>query len=173
MKKAHILIGALCLLILPLYSTAQGSDVSAAQTEFSLNIAKNILKAAGGLANDFANFKGDFLQKDGSGNSYYSVKDIEIGTSSQYVIMRANGAYTYAAIFEPKDDSDKTPILAFTAFTGGIITVRQNTDINVVQDSAGSQGTTLKYFLMAKDIKIASFTFDTGTKSGTLLVAIQ
>jgi len=173
MKKAHILIAALCLLIIPLCSTAQGSDVSAEQTEFSLNIARNILKAAGGLTDDFASFKGDFLQKDGSGNSYYSVKDIEIGTSSQYVIMRANGAYTYAAIFEPKDDSDKTPILAFTAFTGGIMTIRQNSDITVVSDPAGTQGSTLKYFLMAKDIKIASFSFDTSTKSGTLLVAIQ
>jgi len=173
MKKAHLFIAALCLLLLPLCSIAQTADVAAQQTEFSLNIARNILKAATGLSNDFADFKGDFLQKDDSGNSYYTVKDLEIGTSSQYVIMRANGAYTYAAIFKPKDDDDKTPILAFTAFTGGIMTIRQNTDIRVVEDSAGTQGSTIKYFLMAKDIKIASFSFDTGTKSGTLLVAIQ
>ncbi len=172
MKKAHLLIAALCLLILPFCSTAQTSDATA-QAEKSLNIARNILKAAFGLTNDFSNFKGDFLQKDESGNSYYSVKDLEIGTSSQYVIMRANGAYTYAAIFEPKDENDNTPTLAFAAFTGGIITIRQNSDINVIEDPAGTQGSTLKYFLTAKDIKIASFTFDTSKKSGTLLVAVQ
>src|SRR5258708_24089064 len=97
MKKSHILITALWLLILPLCSNAQTSTV-ADQTEFSLNIARTILKAAGGLTNDFADYKGDFLQKDGSGNSYYMVKGLDIGTSSQYVIMRANGSYTYAAI---------------------------------------------------------------------------
>ncbi len=168
-----MLIAALCLLLLPFCCSAQTSDSPADQAEFSLNIARNMLKAAGGLANDFVNFKGDFLQKDNSGNSYYAAKDIEIGTSSQYVILRSNGAYTYAAIFEPKDDNDKTPVLAFTAFTGGIMTIRQNTDISVVNDPVGTQGSTLKYYLMAKDMKIASFTFDTTTKSGTLLVAIQ
>ena len=75
MKKVHILIGSLCLLILPLCSIAQTSDVSAEQTEFSLNIAKNILKAAGGLTNDFANFKGDFQEmsvQNFSEMTYYS-----------------------------------------------------------------------------------------------------
>ena len=171
MKKIHLFIAAVCLLFIPLCSSAQTATAEA--TELSLNMARNMLKAAGGLTNDFANFKGDFLQKDNSGNSYYTVNGIEMGTNSQYVIMRANGAYTYAAIFEPKDDNDQTPTLAFAAFTGGIITIRKNTDINVVSDPAGTQGTTLKYFLMAKDIKIASFSFDTSTKSGTLLVAIQ
>jgi hypothetical protein len=173
MKTSHIFIAALCMLIIPFCSSAQTSESAKDDTEFSLNIARNILKAASGLSNDFANFKGDFLQKDDSGNSYYVAKDIDIGTSRQYVIMRANGAYTYAAIFEPKDDNDKTPILAFTAFTGGIAVIKENSDISVAQDPAGTQGSTLKYYLMAKDIKIASFTFDTGTKSGTLLVAIQ
>jgi len=173
MKRSHILIAALCLLMLPFISNAQASSSPAEDTQLSLDIARNILKAARGLANDFADFKGDFLQKDDSGNSYYTVKDIEIGTSRQYVIMRANGAYTYAAIFEPKDDNDKTPTLAFTAFTGGIRIIQDNPDVTIVQDTEGTQGSKLKYFLKAKDIKIASFTFDVGTKSGTLLVAIQ
>jgi hypothetical protein len=172
MKKTFILIVA-CALLVPLISNAQAPQITASDTEFSLNIARNILKAATGLANDFADFKGDFLQKDGSNNSYYMVKDIDIGTSSQYVVVRANGAVTYAAVFDPKDENDKTPLLAFTAFTGGIIAIRPNTDITVEEDSAASQGSTLKYYLKAKDIKIASFTFDTGTKSGTLLVAVQ
>jgi len=165
----------LCVLIFPFFSKAQTADAStlADQTNKSLDIARNILKVAAGLSDDFAAYKGDFIQKDNSGNSYYAVKGFEIGTDSQYVIMRANGASTYAAIFDPKDGNDNTPTLAFAAFTGGIITIRQNNDITVEQDATASTGSTLKYYLKAKDIKIASFTFDTGTKSGTLLVAIQ
>jgi hypothetical protein len=173
MKRSLLLIALFGAFILPAkFSAAQ--TVTAEDTEFSLNIARNILKAASGLTNDFANFKGDFLQKDeSSGNSYYSAKGLEMGTGSQFVVVKANGVVTYAVIFNPKDDNDKTPILAFTAFTGGIMTIRVNSDISVEQDPAGTQGTTLKYFLKAKDIKIASFSFDTSTKSGTLLVAIQ
>ena len=177
MKRSIILIATLCALIFPMaYSNAQTSDASTitpADVELSLNIARNILKAASGIANDFADFKGDFVRKSDSGNSWYMAKGLEMGTGLQYVIVRPNGGVSYAVIFNPKDESDKTPLIAFTAFVGGIITIRQNDDITVEQDPAGTQGTTIKYFLKAKDIKVASFSFDTGTKSGTLLVAIQ
>ncbi len=170
MKRSLFLIAAVLVLAFPIGSYAQSSADDATK---SLDMARNMIKVALGITDDFVKYKGDFLQKDDKGNSYYAVKDLDIGTNSQYVIIRANGGSTYAAIFEPKDADDKTPTLAFAAFTGGIITVRANSDINVVNDPAGTQGSTLKYFMMAKDIKIASFTFDTSTKSGTLLVAIQ
>ena len=175
MKRSLLLLVTFCALAVPFFSNAQTSDgsTSAEMATKSLDMARNILKIAMGLTDDFAAYKGDFLQKDDSGNSYYAVKDFEIGTNSQYVIIRANGGSTYAAIFDPKDENDQTPTLAFAAFTGGIITIRKNNDISVEQDAAASTGSTLKYYLKAKDIKIASFTFDVSKKSGTLLVAIQ
>ena len=81
MKKSILLLVTLCAFAIPFYSSAQTSDCSTSteQATKSLDMARKFLKIAAGLADDFAAYKGDFLQKDGSGNSYYQVKDFEIG----------------------------------------------------------------------------------------------
>lgn len=172
MKKTIILTTLLFTLFAPVLSKAQSAPASQEDVTKSLEIARNIIKASTGLADDFVNYKGEFLQKDGSDNAYYTVKDIDVGTSTQYVVVRAKGGTIFAAIYTGKDKQDKGPILAFTAFTGGVITLRKNSDLSIVADDAPAKGT-LKYYLKIKDTKIASFTYDVEANKGTLLVAVQ
>jgi hypothetical protein len=177
MKSTIILLALASVLIIPSVSKAQGTVVASTTTAnpdvtLSLDIARNMLKAAKGITNNFADFKGDFLQKDGSGNSYYMVKDLNMNTETQFVVLRHGGDYTYAAVYKAKDDSDKIPVLAFTAFTGGITTLTDG-NFSVVKDSATQPANTLKYFLAIKGNKIASYSFNVDTKEGTFIVAIQ
>jgi FlaG/FlaF family flagellin (archaellin) len=178
MKSTIILLALAGVLVFPALSRAQGPVPVAAKTienadvTLSLEMARNMLKAGKGLTNSFADMKGDFLQKDDSGNSYYTVKDFNLNTDSQYVIQRTSGDYNFAAIFKQKDANDKIPMLAFTAFTGGIITVA-GSNFTVARDDAAQPASTLKYYLKVKDIKIASFTFNVDTKEGTFIVAVQ
>lgn len=171
MKKTFILAAALVIMMLPLFSHAQVSSTSTADAEKSLGWARNMIKAVTGLGDDFARFKGDFVQKDGSDNSYYGAKDLDVGTDTQFVILRAKGSTAYAAIYKGADKSDRGPAMAFAAFTGGIMTLSHG-DFTVKGDDTQPKGT-LKYYLIVKDTKVASFTFDINENSGTLLVAIQ
>lgn len=178
MKPKIILLVLASALTFSTLSQAQSPTPVAAKTTdnpdvtLSLEMARNMLKAGKGLTNNFADIKGDFLQKDDSGNSYYSVKEFNLNTDVQFVIQRSNGNYTYAAVFKSKNADDKLPVLAFTAFTGGIPTV-SNSNFTIVQDDAAQPAGILKYYLKVKDVKIASFTFNVNTKEGTFIVAVQ
>jgi len=167
MKKSVILIVTIVAMAFPSLTRAQ------TDAEKSLDWARNMVKVTTGLANDFATFKGDFLQKDDSENSYYTAKDIDVGTTRQYVIITPKGSGRFAAIYVGADKDDKTPAMAFAAFTGGIITLNNGGgDLTVTHDDAQPSGT-LKYYLSVKGTKVASFTFDITENKGTLLVAWQ
>ncbi len=171
MKRTFGLIAILIIMLLPLFSQAQTS--SSEDASKSLDIARSMLKAVTGLADDFKSFKGDSLFKDKNGNNYYRVINIDLGTDKQYVVVKANGTTVIVALYSQKDKDDKTPILAFASFTGGIITLTSTTNFSVDQDKSISDPKSLKYFLKINDTKIASFNLNTETKEGTLLVAMQ
>jgi hypothetical protein len=139
----------------------------------SLTIARNMLKAVMGINNHFADFKGEFLQKDANESLYYKVKGLDLGASEQYVIVNSKGITMYVAIFKAKDVNDKSAILAFNAFAGGIMTVRQYADIGVKIEDAETKGGIIKYYLRTQGTKIAAFTFAPADNTGTLLVAVQ
>lgn len=175
MKSLIILFALAGTLACPSFIKAQAAPADNdknSDLNVSLDMARNMIKVLRGLTNSFADFKGDFLQKDGSENSYYSVKDLDLHTDTHFVVLRHNGDYTYAAVYKPKDSDDKTPALAFAAFTGGITTVGGSNFV-IVEDSTGQPKGTLKYYLTIKNNKVASFTFDVANKQGTFIVAIQ
>ncbi|MEP6614085.1 MAG: hypothetical protein ABJA76_19415 [Mucilaginibacter sp.] len=167
-----MLAGALAFPTLTNAQAAPADNDKNSDLNVSLDMARNMIKVLGGLTNSFADFKGDFLQKDGSENSYYSVKNLEMNTDTHFVVMRHTGDYTYAAVYKPKDSGDKIPALAFAAFTGGISTIGGSNFV-IVEDSAAQPKGTLKYFLTIKGNKVASFTFDVANKTGTFIAAIQ
>jgi hypothetical protein len=169
MKKILVAITFIAVLM-PHLSFGQASS-GTADAEKSLGMAREMLKSFSGITDDFKSFKGDFLMKDNSGNSYYEAKGLNIGADAQYVAVKTSGTVVLLATYKPKDKDDKDPTLAFTAFTGGIKAL--NNELNVENDKSASTGSSLKYYITAKDIKIASFTFDAGTREGTLIVAVQ
>lgn len=175
MKKTLAVAAAIIAILLPVLSLAQtaGTQDATQDATKSLEIARNMMLAAAGIGDDFKSFKGDFVMKDGSDNSYYQAKGIELGTESQYVIVKPDGKTVLAAIYKQKDNDDKTPIMAFTAFTGGIITLTGGKDFSVEQDKSLDDAKSLKYFLIVNTLKVASFTFDVESKEGTLLVTFQ
>lgn len=176
MKSLIILFALAGALALPSSTIAQGvpadNNDKNSDLNVSLDIARNMIKSLRGLTNSFADFKGDFLQKDGSENSYYGVKNLDLHTDTHFVVLRHTGDYTYAAVYKPKDSDDKTPALAFAAFTGGISTVGGSNFV-IVEDKTSQSTGTLKYYLTIKDNKVASFTFNVAEKEGTFIVAIQ
>ncbi len=171
MKKIIISLSTLFVLLFPALSYAQ--PVSNAEVTRSLDMAKNMIKATTGLSDDFKNFKGDFVTKDKSDNSYFAAKDIDLGTESQYIVVKPSGTVLLAATYSPKNQNDKTPVMAFTAFTGGISTIAGGSDFSIEQDKSSSDTRSLRFFLMFKTLKVASFTFNTESKEGTLIVSVQ
>ncbi len=177
MKRTFILIITLTAMLFPVFSNAQSVPVKTntdADAAKGLDIANTMMKATLGLGDDFVKYKGDFLQKDASENSYYTVKELDMGASSQYVIVRKNGVSMFVSTFKGTDKEDKTPGIALTTFIGGIKTVSNNKDIVIIPDVSNNQSNdVIKYFLTVKDRKIASFTFNTVKNEGRMVVAFQ
>ena len=172
MKQLFISVAFIFTLMLPALSHAQSKSDDPTVTK-SLDIARNMIMAVSGLADDFKKYKGDFLMKDKSENAYYMIKDIDLGTDLQYVIVKPKGTTVIAAIYKNKSKDDKTVSMAFAAFTGGITTLTNGKDFTIVRDEATTNDGALKYFLKLKDTKIAAFSYDAKANEGTLLVAVQ
>ncbi len=169
MKNTLIAIVAIIALFISPTARAQDANSDAAK---SLEVARNMVLAVSGLADDFKKYKDDFIKKDESGNAYYLIKDLQLGTDAQYVIVKPNGTTVIAAIYTGANKEDKSVAMAFAAFTGGIITLTGTKDFSVDADKSSDKNT-LKYFLKLKDTNVASFSYSPNDNEGLLLIAVQ
>jgi hypothetical protein len=178
MKKIVLFFIAMAFL-LPLFAGAQELGTVSGETknvQSSLNIAREMLKIIKALPDSFSTYKGTQSIKDEAGNTLFKSDDTDLATDQQYVEVKKSGAHVFLATWKKKDKSDKTPVLAFAAFTGGIMNVTDGMGYiisNPVTDSATSE---LTYYLKTLGVNgeiIAIFKFNPIFKESTFLVGKQ
>jgi hypothetical protein len=163
-------------LLQPVCSLAQEPGTVSGETknvQSSLGIAREMLKIIKELPDSFKTYKGGFAMKDEAGNSLYQANDTDLATNEQYVEVKKTGALVFMATWKKKDRMDKTPVLAFAAFTGGIMNVTDGMGYivsNPITDSTTSELTYYLKTLGAKGEIIACFKFNPIFKESTLVV---
>ncbi len=165
----HI-VTLLIIILLPVLAHGQGTMTgNTEKVKKSLEIAREMLKAIEAMPDGFKSYKGEFSKKDAE-YSYYKAKDIDLSTDQQYVVENKSGALSFFATYKKKDKDDKTPILAFVAFTTGIGKVTDGKDYVVENAPYDSTSLDQTYYMNFKNARVATFTFNSVLKSGTFLV---
>jgi len=170
MKYAFILWIALGLLA-PAAGSAQSMPTNFTDADIAkeATIEASMLKVIGELQNNFEKYKGVLLKKTDEGNSYYAVKDLDMGTPAQYIMVNTQGISVYVAVFSPNKLDTKLPFLGSAAFKGldkksGLVVNEIDTDV--------SKGM-LKYALSFEGLHPAVFLFDMLKIQGTFVVGNQ
>jgi len=170
MKYAIFLLVAFGILT-PVAGRAQGDAASFTSADMTKVVAIQdaMLKVIGEIQNNFEKFKGDFLKKSAEGNSYYAVKDLDMETSTQYIMVNAKGVSVYIAIFSPNKLDTKLPFFGVAAFSG----LDNKYGFTVKKEDTDKTNGMLKYSLKFGSLQPASFMLDVVKIQGTLIVANQ
>jgi len=170
MKYAFFLLIALGLLS-PVASQAQykSPDFTDADLAKIVAIQGAMLKVIGEIPNNFEKYKGALLKKTEDGKSYYTVKDLDMGTPTQYIMVTAEGVSVYIAVFAAKNLDTKLPFFASAAFTD----IGKKNGFEVTQDYDQQAKGILKYAMRFETLHPASYLMDVVKIQGTLIVGNQ
>ena len=165
-------------LLLPALVRGQEGTVSGSTEKVmkSLDIARAMVKVLKDMPDSFASYKGAFAQKDEIGNSLYRSSDTDLCTDQQFVEVKKSGACVFMATWRKKDKADKTPVLAFAAFTGGIMNVTDGMGYIVSNPITDSTTSELTYYLRTLGVNgeiVAMFKFNPIMKESTMIVGKQ
>ena len=155
----------------PLASCAQNMPTEITKSDLAkqLAIQKAMLKVIGGLANNFADFKGDLLKTADDGSTYYTVKNLDMETPTQYIMVNPRGIPVYIAVFSADNLDIKLPLLSSAAFKG--LDKQNGLAVNQTDSEQGKQ--VVKYTLSFENLHPATFLLDVVKIQGTLVVANQ
>jgi hypothetical protein len=170
MKYAIVLLMALGILT-PAASSAQSMPTAFTDSDFYKEAAIQgaMLKVIGELQNNFEKYKGELLKKNADGNSYYAVKDLDMGTPAQYIMVNAQGVSVYIAVFSPNKLDTKLPFLGSAAFKG----LDKQYGFEVRQIDTDPAKGLYKYTLRFDTLHPASFIMDVLKIQGTLVIGNQ
>jgi hypothetical protein len=167
MKYAIFLLMALGLLT-PAASRAQTAPPAFTDSDLAKIVAIQgaMLKVIGELPNNFEKYKGALLKKTDDGKSYYAVKDLDMGTPTQYIMVNADGVSVYIAVFSVKNSDIKPPFFASAAFTD----LDKKNGFVITKSDAGQANGILKYALTFDTLHPALYLMDVVKIQGTLVV---
>ena len=171
MKHVFMLWVALGLLA-PLAGSAQvmPTTVTDADIAKQASIQRAMLTVIGELQNNFEKYKGALLKKNADGSTYYAVKDLDMGTPTQYIMVNPQGISVYIAVFSESKSDTLLPFLGSAAFKG---LNNDEAGLFVKQIDTGTAKGMLKYMLTFEGLHPASFMFDVVKIQGTLVVGNQ
>jgi hypothetical protein len=135
----------------------------------SMEIARAMLKAIQAQPDGFQRFKGEQDRRDG-GDIYYAAHDTDLYTSQQFVIAHAAGSTSFVATYKRKDKEDRIPILAFVAFTTGILTLPGGKEYTVENGEQDPATLDQPYYLKMKDVRMATFVYNPVLKQGVFTI---
>ena len=170
MKYAIFLLMALGTLT-PVASRAQSMANTFTDSDMAKIVAIQgaMLKVIGELQNNFVKYKGELLKKNADGNSYYAVKDLDMGTPTQYIMVNDQGISVYIAVFSAKNLDTKLPLFASAAFSG--LDKKYGFAVTQIYDQQAKG--ILKYSLTFETLRPATYLMDVVKIQGTLVVGNQ
>jgi len=141
-----------------------------AHPEVSMEMAKGIVKLLSALAKDFADEKGDLLQKTADGSTIFRVKNTSYMMADEEVIaVKPSGRAFYLASWK----GTKKVAMSFSAFTAGMnIVTNHDGNFVIAPDEAASTGGTAVFTMKLKGVKVGTYTADPKKGEGTMILGL-